>query len=199
LGASLQLAAESFKRAKVFRKENSPMNILVPDKKTGFGFVLRISFVLTVLSLCACEAQSGRVVIGKQAPNFSYVGLDGERKEFNDLKGKVVFLRFWADWCRYCDEEMPIIDKLYREIKSKGFTVLAVNVKQSRARARAFVEKFGLSFPVALDEEIKIAKQYNVKGLPMNFVVNREGILKELLIGPINDEQTLKKLLEPYI
>jgi len=175
------------------------MKILVFARKVNLDLILGISFVMLGLMVCACDSQSGRVVIGKPVPDFTYETLDGEWRKFKDLEGKVVFLRFWADWCRYCDVEMPIIDKLYQEIKSKGFTVLAINVKQPRARARAFVEKFSLSFPVALDEEIKIAKQYNVKGLPMNFVVNREGILKELLIGPINDEQTLKKLLEPYI
>jgi cytochrome c biogenesis protein CcmG/thiol:disulfide interchange protein DsbE len=151
------------------------------------------------MSLCACDAQPPRVVIGTKAPNFPYVGLDRERRELNDLRGKVVLIRFWADWCRYCDEEMPIIDRVYQEMKKKGFTVLAVNVKQSGAVVKAYVEKLNLSFPVALDQEVKIAKQYDVKGLPMNFLVNREGIVRELLIGPISNEEMLRKLLEPYI
>lgn len=160
-----------------------------------FGLI----FLLLGLFPLACDSKSGKVVIGRQAPNFKYRDINNEIRELKDFKGKVIFLRFWADWCPYCDVEMPIIDKVYHEIQDKGFVVLAVNVKQSAAKARAYVHKFDLSFSIALDQKGKIAEQYSVNGLPMNFLINREGVLKELLIGAISDEAMLKEFLRPYI
>lgn len=151
------------------------------------------------LLLLACDSKSGKLVVGRQAPNFTYKDLSGETRELKDLVGKVVLVRFWADWCPICTAEMPIIDKFYRETKDKGFTVLAVNFRQTEDNVRAYVKKLKLSLPMALDQKGKIAKQYNVKGLPWNFVINREGILKDILVGEIGHEKMLQEFFEPYI
>lgn len=167
-------------------------------KKTNLVGLFAFAALITGLLLCSCDSKSGHLAIGRQAPNFSYLGLDGERRELKELRGKVVFLRFWADWCPYCETEMQIIDKIYLESKEKGFIVLAVNVQQSEVKVRAYVDKYNLAFPMALDPKGKIADKFQVRGLPMNFIINREGILKEFIIGAISDVEMLREYLKPY-
>lgn len=137
--------------------------------------------------------------MGQKAPDFSCRCINDSRQELSQFKGNVVLIRFWADWCRSCVKEMPIIDKYYRSAKNKGFVVLAVNVKQSRADIEAFARKFKLSFPIVLDEEGKITKIYDVKRVPTHFLIDRDGIIRSIYLGPIGDENELAKFLEPYL
>jgi peroxiredoxin len=173
--------------------------IAVNHTKQGSAFLCCFIFLLLGLIPLSCNSKSEKVAIGREAPNFIYTDLNNEMRELKDFKGKVIFLRFWADWCPYCDVEMPIIDRVYNEIRDKGFVVLAVNVKQSAAAAKAYAKKFKLSYPIALDQKGEISKQYSVRGIPMNFLINREGVLKDLLVGDISDESMLKNFLKPYI
>ena len=167
--------------------------------KKRIAFLSCITFLLMGFLLHACDSKSGKLAVGRQAPNFTYIDLNGETRELKDLKGKVVLLRFWADWCLVCTAEMPIIDRFYLKTKDDGLTILAVNLKQSEKTVKAYVQKLNLSFPIALDPKGKIAQQYNVRGLPWNFVINKQGILKDILAGEIGDEQMLREFFEPYI
>lgn len=171
---------------------------MAPGKKI-VAPIFSVTFILTTLLPHACDFKPSKLVVGREAPNFTYKDLNGESRELKDLKGKVVLLRFWADWCPICTEEMPIIEKYYQEAKDKGFIVLAVNFKQPEDKVRAYKEKLNLSFPVALDQKGKISNQYNVRGLPWNFVINKEGILKDIIGGAIANEQMLREFFEPYI
>jgi peroxiredoxin len=170
---------------------------MAPEKK-DFALPLCSTFLLLGLLLTACESKFEKVVIGRQAPNFTYLDLNGSTRELKDLKGKVVLLRFWADWCAICTAEMPIIDKVYQDMKNNGFTVLAVNVKQAETTVKTYVKKLNLSYSIALDQKGKITEKYNVRGVPWNFLINKEGILKDIFTGGIS-EQMLREFLEPYI
>lgn len=101
--------------------------------------------------------------------------LDGQTVHLSDYEGQVVLLNFWASWCPPCRAEMPTLDAYYREHRDEGFVVLAVNVGESPALARAFIEEQGFSFPVALDEDTHIADQFGVRGLPVSLLIDRQG------------------------
>lgn len=172
---------------------------MIHEREKIIAAFLCVPLILTTLLFHACDSKPGKLAVGRKAPNFTYKDLGGEIKELKDLKGKVVLLRFWADWCPICTAEMPIIEKYYRETKDKGFIVLAVNFKQPENKVRAYMDKLNLSFPVALDPNGEISEQYQVRGLPWNFVINKEGILKDILVGEIANEQMLQEFFEPYI
>lgn len=167
--------------------------------KRNFTLVLGLMAMMAVLWFSACDSKSGKVAIGREVPNFTYQDMNNETRNLHSFKGKTILLRFWADWCPYCHVEMPIIDRVYQAYKDKGFVVLAVNVKQSSVKVKAYVTKYNLSFPVALDLKGEIAERFNVHGLPMNFLINREGVLKDLLIGGISDKEMLEEFLKPYL
>jgi cytochrome c biogenesis protein CcmG/thiol:disulfide interchange protein DsbE len=137
--------------------------------------------------------------LGTAALDFNCQDLEGRAWKLEEVKGKVVLLRFWADWCPYCRFEMPIIDQYYRILNKEGFLVLAVNVKQSAEVALAFTAQLDITFPVPLDPDGKMAKKYGVYAIPTNFLIDRQGVIREILIGEVFREETvLRDLLKDY-
>lgn len=163
-----------------------------------FSFVVLL--VLTVSLACKERAEKSSLPkIGTAAFDFNFQDLNGQIWSLDKVRGKVVLLRFWADWCPYCRYEMPIIDKYYRKLKKEGFLVLAVNVKQSPEVALAFTAQLDISFPVPLDPDGKIAMRYGVYGIPTNFLIDREGTIREILVGEVfKEEKFMRDLLKDY-
>ena len=110
-----------------------------------------------------------------------------ERKSLrlSDSRGKVVLLNFWATWCPPCREEMPAMERLYQRYKGKGLVVVALSVDVEGATVVIpFVNEHKFSFPVGLDPKMTVAELYGVRALPSSFLVDRNGNLVALAIGP---------------
>jgi len=162
--------------------------------------IIRGACVLAVAAAFLLAAPSGRAAdrvmlkIGDPPPTFSLPDLDGRTVTVPaDLRGKAAIVHFWADWCQFCLEEMPALESLYQQYRDKGLVIVAVNVGQSAAAARAYAKRVGISYPVVLDGESRTAKQYGVLGLPRTFFLDRKGLIKYKLLGEASAE-TLKKL-----
>jgi peroxiredoxin len=104
--------------------------------------------------------------------------------KLSEHRGKVVMVNFWATWCPPCLEEMPAMERLYRQHKDAGFTLLAVSVDAEGARVGPFLAAHKLTFPVGLDPRMDLANSYAVRALPSSFIVGRDGNLAALAIGP---------------
>jgi len=169
--------------------------------KSKFSKFLIIG-LLFFLVVSACKEKAEKTSfpkIGGAAIDFNCQDLEGQVWSLDKVRGKVVLLRFWADWCPYCRYEMPIIDKYYRKLKKEGFLVLAVNVKQSAQVALAFIAQLDVTFSVPLDPDGKMARRYGVYAIPTNFLIDREGIIREILIGEVfREEKPLRDLLKNY-
>lgn len=124
---------------------------------------------------------------GSHAPDIALPGLDGRTVRLKDYRGKVVFLNIWATWCPTCRDEMPSMEKLYQELKGEPFEILAVSIDKGGARAvTPFMKAFNLSFPILLDPEGTIGRPYGVTGVPESFIINKEGFIERIVIGPID-------------
>ena len=108
-------------------------------------------------------------------PEFSLPDPDGKKISLKDFRGKVVFLNFWASWCVPCREEMPAMERLYQEFKSKNFVVLAVSIKDRRQDAIDFAKELKLTYPVALDPEGQVGLLYGAWGLPTTYLIGQKG------------------------
>jgi cytochrome c biogenesis protein CcmG, thiol:disulfide interchange protein DsbE len=154
-----------------------------------------VCILLAVLANQASGAERTMLKIGDPPPSFSLQDTEGKTvmapKDFN---GKTVVVHFWADWCPYCLEEMPVLDKLFQEYKKQGLMIYAVNVGQGRDAAMAYVNKVKISYPVLLDSDSRTAKSYGVLGLPRTFFIDRKGNIKYKLLGEASGE-TLRKLV----
>ena len=130
---------------------------------------------------------SGKPRLGKgvPAPNFTLPDLGGKMVSLADYKGKVVLLNIWATWCPPCVEEMPSMEKLHQELKSEGFEILAVSLDVSGAKAvLPFMKKHKLSFTALTDTKGAIKSLYQTIGVPESFIIDKDGIIVEKVIGP---------------
>ena len=160
--------------------------------------VLGLLFLSTLL--VGCSEETVQINGGEPVPAFSLQKLDGGTAQFpNDYKNKVVAIRFWADWCPFCESEMRQLEPVYQKYKDQGVEILAINVRQDQATAKAFVEPLNISYPTLLDLEGEVARQYGVMGLPTTFFVDGKGVLKTRILGestPEAFEDVIQSLLK---
>jgi thiol-disulfide isomerase/thioredoxin len=118
-----------------------------------------------------------------RAPDFSLEDLSGKRLSLKDLKGKVVFLNFWATWCVPCRQEMPFMEALYREFKDRGLEVVAVNFREDKKTAQKFFAELGLTFKALVDLDGGVSNEYGAWSLPLTYVIDRKGEFVGKTIG----------------
>ncbi len=122
---------------------------------------------------------------GAAAPDFSLAGLDGGQPiGLSDYQGRVVLVNFWATWCKPCEDEMPSMERLYQALHPDGFELVAISVDGDAALVRAFRERLGISFPIALDPEMDVSRLYQTTGFPESLLVDSRGIIIERYVGP---------------
>ena len=115
--------------------------------------------------------------------DFTLPTLAGEQVTLSSLKGKVVFLNFWATWCPPCRAEMPSMERLYAKFKDKNFDILAVNLQEEPKPVKDFLTKNKLTFPVVLDTNGKIGSVYGVRGIPTTYLIDKEGFIVGGIVG----------------
>ena len=123
----------------------------------------------------------------KAAYDFTLNQLDGETLNFEDLKGKVVFVNFWATWCAPCVAEMPSINSLYDIYKDNPEVVFVmINTEIKEDKVRKFIKKKDFSFPIYFPNVSMIPSVYETKGIPATFVLDKEGYIAYKKVGMAN-------------
>jgi cytochrome c biogenesis protein CcmG/thiol:disulfide interchange protein DsbE len=157
-----------------------------------------------VLSANTTSATVGKISapqVGFVAPDFTLKTPDGEEYTLSELKGNAVLVNLWATWCPPCRAEMPVIEKMYREYKDQGFVVLAIDMtyQDDPANVVPFIQKYGLTFPVLLEETGDVAAMYQLRSLPSSYFINRAGIIQEVVIGGPMSEALLRTRIEEIL
>ncbi|MCX5724764.1 MAG: TlpA disulfide reductase family protein [Nitrospirae bacterium] len=142
------------------------------------------------------------LAVGKQAPDFVLTDLNDKPQRLSDFRGKVVFLNFWATWCKPCREEMPSMDVLHKNFEKDGLVILAVSIDRvtTTKDIPPFIKGMNLTFPVLIDSWGKTDKPYKRMGVPETFIIDRDGVIREIVIGPrdwtrLDSLEVLTKLL----
>lgn len=132
---------------------------------------------------------------GTKAPSFALEGLDGDQYEVGGNREKVLLLNFWASWCEPCKEEAPDLVKLAERYQDK-LDIYAVNVTlyDKLDQVKAFVEEYGYTFPVLLDENEKIYRQFGGVAFPTNVLIDRDGVIREIIIGTVDPKDLDAKI-----
>jgi cytochrome c biogenesis protein CcmG/thiol:disulfide interchange protein DsbE len=125
---------------------------------------------------------------GSEAPAFSLPVPGAAEVSLQALRGRVVFVNFWATWCAPCREEAPSLERLYRALKPEGFEVLGISIdsEQDAAAIDAFAAEYRLTFPLPRDPEKRVYDAYQASGVPETFLVDRHGKVLERFVGPQN-------------
>ncbi len=171
------------------------------EKKLGksgliiIGSIIGIMFVVGVIGYIGGKVTNGKNAVNQKAsgstapeenataPDFSLKTIDNTTVKLSDYRGKVVFLNFWATWCPPCRMELPSMEKLYENLKTQPFVILAVNVDESDpANVKNFVNSMNLTFPVLVDDG-SVSKLYNVNAIPTTFIIRKDGTIDAIVNG----------------
>jgi peroxiredoxin len=145
-------------------------------------------------------AAASPAMAADKASDFTLRDIDGKSMKLSDLSGSVVVMSFWATWCGPCKEEMPHLEKLYKERKDDGLVVVSISTDDARSasRVKPYIKKMGYTFRVLLDKESAVIGSYNPsKTLPYTVVLNREQEIVKVASGfNPGDEVALTELVE---
>jgi len=117
------------------------------------------------------------------APAFTLTTLAGQPSGLNAYKGQVVMVNFWATWCGPCQQEMPLLDQMYKKYKPAGFTLIGVNVDKEAPAVKQLLERKPVSFPVLLDPANQVSKAYHVDEMPSSVIIDRKGQIRYIHRG----------------
>jgi peroxiredoxin len=145
---------------------------------------MRIS-TMTLLKRCAMTA----IVVASTAfaangdasgpaPQFTLTTLEGQPSGLSQYKGQVVMVNFWATWCGPCQQEMPLLDQMYKKYKPAGFTLIGVNVDKAAPAVKELLTRKPVSFPVLLDPANSVSKAYKVDEMPSSVIIDRKGNIR---------------------
>ena len=157
-------------------------------------------FVGCITMFIAGCGESPVATVGKPAPDFDTVDLQGKVWSLSKLRGKVVFVNFWATWCAPCREEMPSMQRLYAKMPKDKFEMIALFNNDKPDLVKNFVSKLGITFPILSDEFNFAGPKYGITGLPETFIVDKQGVVREKFIGPAQwDKPAVMQMLMKYI
>ncbi len=125
-------------------------------------------------------------LVGRPAPAFALVALDGRQISLAGLRGRPVIVNFWASWCLPCRAEAPLLQRAATEYAARGVAVLGVVYQDSADSARAFMREYDQTYPGLLDPDGRTALEYGVFGIPETYFVDRTGRIVSKQTGPLD-------------
>jgi thiol-disulfide isomerase/thioredoxin len=163
-----------------------------------FSHVTRSLAVFTLLVSCTAPAAAAPHM-GDSAPVIAVPGdKAGTTIDTAKYLGKPVYVNFFASWCGPCNDEAPLVKKLYGKYKSRGFVAIGIDELEDAKTAAAFAHKYGWTFPIGVDGDGKALGQYQSYGLPVHVFIDRKGKIGTFRLGqmePDEIEDAIKKLL----
>ena len=166
----------------------------------GIGWII-YSRALVNGSTSSNNSQAGELqpaaVAGHPAPDFELASPDGEIYKLSDFKGQPVILNFWATWCGPCRAEFPEFQEASID-NADSLVIIGINntTADQADQVPGFLEEFGITFPIVLDEDGETVKTYRVLGLPTTVFIDSDGIVNEVFTGPLNKAYIETKISE---
>ena len=173
---------------------NSPGCSKSRSYRLALGTLALVLITFVVIQGCANNAPDSG--IGHQAPDFTLRDLDGNLVRLSDLRGKAVFINFWATWCPPCRAEMSEIEAVHQEYKDQGVVVLSVDVSEPESTVRQYIQQGGFSWTTVLDSTGEVARDYQIAAIPTSFFLDKEGIIRAVNIGAMTKRAVEAKLAE---
>ncbi|MEO7520727.1 MAG: TlpA disulfide reductase family protein [Gemmatimonas sp.] len=156
-----------------------------------------LMFCAALLATLACDRAGGddgavRIAIGAKAPSYAAHSLAGDSVSLGGLRDKVVLLNVWATWCHPCRTEIPELQELHTKYASRGLAVIGVSIdsESDEENIRQFMTEFGMTYPVWRDPGERVSARFLVLGVPTTYLIDRGGILRWRMTGPIRPGDT---------
>ncbi len=167
------------------------------DPKRWVSLVLIVVIAVAVgMSVRTRTAEKVGPAVGNKAPDFTLQNLASKNVQLAQVinKNKVTLVNFWGIWCPYCVREIPEIVKFYNRYHQRGVEVLALDVGDNPNQVSAFAKKNQMTFPVLIDKNEAVSKRYQVSGFPTTFIIDRNGKIKDVIVGATNQATLTTKV-----
>ncbi len=151
-----------------------------------FLFALLMSSLLLIMG-CS-DNTTGPPAAMDSAPNFNMALFDGGDFQLSAQKGKVVVINFFASWCVSCGKETPVIEIISHKYSPQTVVFLAIAVDDTEKKAKAFMQKMGMTIPAGLDKTGKIKEDYGIYGMPTTFFIDKNGKVSYSHAGIVTEE-----------
>ena len=129
---------------------------------------------------------AGRPLSGQPAPDFTLLLLDGSTLALADLSGQVTVVNFWTTWCPPCAEELPDLQSVWTEYQAQDVVFVGIAVQEEETEVQRMVSQFGLTYPLGMDRREHVASAYGITGVPETFVIDPEGDVAYVHVGPVS-------------
>jgi cytochrome c biogenesis protein CcmG/thiol:disulfide interchange protein DsbE len=138
-----------------------------------------------ILVTAGCYTGSRPQHVGSAAKEFTVRDSD-HQVSLNQFRGQVVVLNFWATWCPPCAQELPSMMDMQNQLRSRGVVVLGVSIDVDDDAYHRFLKQRSVNFVTVRDPEQKVAGMYGTSGWPESYIIDRQGVLRRKVVGPIN-------------
>ncbi len=158
-----------------------------------WGLVLGL---LIVVGIGLIRTQQGPLGIGDEVPDLVFTTFEGNETPLRDLRGQVVVINFWASWCKPCEEEALELEQAYQMYKDQGVVFIGVDYVDTETEARAYLEKFGITYPNGPDLGTRISQAFRIRGVPETYIAAADGRLVAFKIGPYQSLNEITQQIE---
>lgn len=163
--------------------------------------IIHIASLLLVLSFfvfLALGMRENRVVSGVSEPGYDFrlEDLNGNVHRLSDHKGEVVVINIFATWCKPCVEEAPELEAFAQEYENEAKLII-IDKGEPKDRVAKFIEKHQTSSTYLFDFDNQVSKKYGVTGQPETFIIDKEGIIREHIVGVVSKKR-LAEAIQPW-
>lgn len=159
-----------------------------------------LGLLLLFLTIGLIRSQKGQVNVGEVAPDFELISFQDNTYQLADFRGSVVVVNFWASWCESCKPEARDLEAAFQYYLDRGDVVfLGVDYVDTEPEALAYLEEFGITYPNGPDLRTEISQAYRIRGVPETFVIDQEGIVAYVQIGPFQSLEDILSRIEPLL
>lgn len=160
------------------------------------GLFLLLVMVAAMLN----RTQQGPIQIGDTVPTFSIITFDGETINLADHRGKVIVLNFWASWCKPCEQEAADMEAAWQQYRPTGEVLfVGIDYVDTEPEARAYLQKFNITYPNGPDLGTKISQTFRIRGVPETYFIDRQGRLANVQIGPFTSLRQIQNIIDPLL